>query len=104
MVMSSSTIIPLALIMVIARYKPAAIESILPVNVICRAIFGYVCILTLSTSKGNCFPATIMKVTSAVMQSLSIAEFFLFRMHYALLYICFILVPVLMYIATSRTN
>ena len=64
--MSTSTIIPLALIMVIARYKPAAIESILPVNVICRAVFGWVCISRLTSFQNQCFPATMMKVTTVI--------------------------------------
>jgi len=90
MALELGTILPMLLCMFFSRFNIAAIEAVLPLNTISRICFS-ILYWKLEPVKGPCFPQLLVKISNAASYTTAITDFFLFRTHYLVYYLTFIL-------------
>ena len=78
------TIIPILACLAVARFKPAAIEAIIPLNAVTRFAVAYFFFMKYPTEK--CVPRVLLMVSNLAPITLPLVDIFLFRTHFVVFY------------------
>ena len=97
-----ATLVPLLICLFLSQFHIAAIDAVLPLNVICRCIFSIV-FWKLLPFKSSCFPRTLFKISNVAPFALTFSDFFLFRTHYVVYYLSMI-IAVSLFGAETKTQ
>ena len=70
-----------------ARFRLVAIEAILPLGTVCRGVGAFLFWKLIDFNDfDGCVPRVLFKVSNIAPYSLPIADYFLFRTHYVVMY------------------